>query len=453
MCKRQIIVFAIAARCAVWPVGLCADSIVNGIAEGAGNEDRIIVLEGATGDYYQVSGDTLAGTMDIAGETLTNGGAVYLDKAYSTNDSGLYADSQLMRSDDVNDRILSVVAQQIYGSTNEHPVLTGAGSMVDTIPALQWTNATALSTDNGGTNLIGAYFYTNPVQGFIPAGNYTFHLHAFKSGGGNSMQYGELIESDGTTTNVLCTSTPSSRMTTVMLPFDLNCKLNTNSTRDSSWYLGVLYYAVRTGGAVTLYTVGGGSIDTSLHTPNLNTSLNYATADEMTAVEGATNDAQTRYYNVDGDTLEATMDAGGFGLTNLGDCKFTALELDISDQDLDGKGSIKLRPNNDNIDATCYLRVMGTNAVEHGDAADSVDVSVPAGGAVILSSNGTAIALWQPEYGWDMGDGSISNVQDLGTETITTGGSNIVMSIGTHTSGSNGWYCVDPPGTTNWILW
>ena len=39
------------------------------------------------------------------------------------------------------------------------------------------------------------------------------------------------------------------------------------------------------------------------------------------------------------------------------------------------------------------------------------------------------------------------------THGIEFSASNIVMNIGTHSSGSNGLYTADPPGTTNWILW
>lgn len=192
----------------------------------------------------------------------------------------------------VDDQLDLLFANTFYGATNEHSTLTSYRIFTNAVPD-DWTQGYAL---DAGTNAIGSRL-TETTYSFIPAGQYQHMVYMSENGAGTYTYFSTLIavSTDGATTNTLGTASLAAVEGATVTPYVSITHVSSNWTFASPVYLGVLRYAVRTGGGVVTLTVyGGTSYPTHLNTPTL-ASSGYLTQDD---IAGITNDAVTLATNL-----------------------------------------------------------------------------------------------------------------------------------------------------------
>lgn len=240
-----------------------AESITNGLVKSVVNGGT----SGSTGIVSQVGGiATITFPSPSSKVCITNNQAdvtLTFSNSYRSVAGGLFADAEHVTFGKMLDTFRDVAGASLFGATNAHPVLTGAGSLVDILPGVAWSIPYDLAA---GTNQLGEWYYTNAVNTLIPAGTYMGHYYAGYSGvGGPDVHaYFALIASDGTTTNVLGISDLFD-LATVMTATDSYIHIATNSFLPASWYLGVRLYGIRTGGVSATLTIYGGLTDRDSH--------------------------------------------------------------------------------------------------------------------------------------------------------------------------------------------
>jgi hypothetical protein len=195
-----------------------------------------------------------------SGNVLTNGGGEYT----ITVPTGMASNSPVNRKQ-LYDLLEERSVVTLYGATNTHPSLAGAGSLVYTSPSTSWAITNAALAD--GTNWVADFFTTNATT-LIRAGSYIGRFYAVKSGNKTANAVMQLLVCDTATTNVLDTSAISGEIGTALASYRLHNESETNVT-GTALYLGVRYGIVVSGSgtAPTVTTYGGDPYDTHLETP------------------------------------------------------------------------------------------------------------------------------------------------------------------------------------------
>jgi len=188
-----------------------------------------------------------------------------------------YSNSPVTRQE-LNDGLESASILTLFGATNAHPVIAGFNSLVTEVPATQWSITTNLVA---GTNVIGTFWLTNTTAR-IRNGTYIGRFYAVKNSGNSTVNgYMSLVYSDdnGATTNVIDTSAQSGAFGTSLASYRLVTD-NPSDITNSTLYLGVTYFLVRSGGtAATVTTYGGDPYDTHLETPGIGNAVGYITSE------------------------------------------------------------------------------------------------------------------------------------------------------------------------------
>ncbi|MFC1453552.1 hypothetical protein ACFLQL_00040 [Verrucomicrobiota bacterium] len=255
----------------------------------------------------------LTGTLDASNNVMTNAGTIYINEGsgiqfgndYKTNwpaegDSAADWSSHPATTDvdAANNSFSNVLgielggdyrtnwpegggdtnyistSKSLFGSTNDHPVLSGA-SMVDELPG-EWT--LAYNVPEVGTNLIGIFYDTNAIVDFVASGDFLGFLFAEKTGSGGFYCWIEIIESDGITTNVLATSSVSSWLDLTPSALNIRATLGANYyvSEGTTHYLGVRYWCFRSAQAGYVNTYGGtAAYPTKLLVPILSLTSDY----------------------------------------------------------------------------------------------------------------------------------------------------------------------------------
>jgi len=258
-------------------------------------DTTVATATNTTLDTAKVYADTACTNKLDDGDTLTIG--LYGPYASVTN--------QLINRAQVYDLFADLSVLDLYGSLTAHPVIAGASSLITA-----HETATAVTNVLGaGTNLIGSFIYTNPVE-VIKQGNYEGVFAAEKTVGNSTVQgYIELFYSDdnGATTNIIDTSNLSGEIGGAIAEYRVSAANDTAIT-NSSLYVGVTYYLVRAaqGAGATVVTYLGHPYHTRLETPG------FGSSDEIDPVWTAERDAG---FTVGGDIFpngSNTLSLGSF---------------------------------------------------------------------------------------------------------------------------------------------
>lgn len=183
-----------------------------------------------------------------------------------SSSNGNFRGTELVPWDVMQEQIAQNSDKIIYGATNEHPIIPGNASIIDDIPSTFEVTYNL----NVGTNLLGVFLYTNSVD-LLRQGPYIGRFYAKKTGSGTVTCYLELIEASTTATNLLdVKSGASDPLTTATESFRLLSGVETDTALSAGHYLGIKFYAIKTGvPATTLTLYGGTNYLTSLETPSL----------------------------------------------------------------------------------------------------------------------------------------------------------------------------------------
>ena len=298
--------------------GYYSTDCIFGMAAGAG--DRQYLWKGlyAGGDPWMSLTNTTSGGL------LTIGNIIATNSVNLTNASVTVADATAEQNPvplaQLNELLSDFSQKTLYGVTNAHPFIAGAGSLWSTnISGSAWTNIQTHAA--ASTNFAGTFWNTNCYD-TVRAGNYIGRFFAVAAGGGTKYAYIELVYSDdnGTTTNVIDTSAQvpiGTTLTSYRLTVDNPTEIPA-PTALTNICLGISYYTVRTGvgasGSVTTY--GGEPYDAHLETPGLGSvslGVRGATNVTMSSGFGGVYDSVNRVMAL---TNNSNLNMGGYGITN-----------------------------------------------------------------------------------------------------------------------------------------
>jgi len=237
-------------------LGAGINTNLNFDARVTSNEVSIAVLEGQTNGYMLKAGGTFTGRVDTTIDMVNDG----------------VGQKELITKEYLDYSLQLLAGATLYGSTNAHPSITGAYSLVPD----QNTEYTMTNSLEAGTNYIGTFYRTNAIVNYVPAGTYTLHALVSKSAARREARYvGRLVVSDGTTTNVLAWSDSSEDIPDNALSLlECHADIATNYYAPTGWFLGMDYYLVRYGNAVTVYT--------EFHTNGISSRIDLPSLNEVT---------------------------------------------------------------------------------------------------------------------------------------------------------------------------
>ncbi len=334
-----------------------------------------VQLISQTNDYANINGDTFAGDVNMGANIITNVATLYADEVH-LEEGAPYDLDDAMRYGDVIDLFGQFSSLRLFGTTNAHPVITGASALEGSLPAAGlWAVTNALST---GTNLIGYWYWTNAVGAnvTIPAGLYNMdYWIGYDSIGGPTIS-GQVALVYGTTgsSNEIKRSTIR-LLSSALTEYDDSIYLETNITVTATSYLGVAYYALRSGGvSADLYVQGGTeAYSTHLDTPNLEQAGIYAS---KAYVDGATNDLKGDWIdplNTSTAALQTQVDAkvAKAGDTMTGDLVMSG---DTADLVITNQSDLRIEMYDDtsavegfSVDTTTNHWTVGLNANRAGE--------------------------------------------------------------------------------------
>jgi hypothetical protein len=269
-------------------------------------------------DGYGVTIGTLqTSNANLYANAITNGGnasaSITIPDATATN--------QPVTLSQLNEALETFSAKTLFGVTNAHPTIAGAGSLWSTnIADSAWTNVQTHAA--ASTNLAGVFWNTNCYD-TVRAGNYIGRFFAIAAGGGTKYAYMDLVYSadSGATTNIIDTSAQipiGTSLTSYRLTVDNPSDIAAPTTL-TNICLGVRYYTVRTGGGASgsVTTYGGEPYDAHLETPGLGAvslGARGATNVTMSSGFGGVYDTVTRVMAL---TNNSNLNMGGYGITNF----------------------------------------------------------------------------------------------------------------------------------------
>ena len=239
----------------------------------------------------------------ILSSYVTNYGTATLNLSSGTTVADALAPNQPVSREQLDAIAASFSSIDIYGSTNSHPVISGANSFL-TNQVSVWSTTIVISASAPVTQLIRTVYSAIPITNGIVAGNYQNRIFSSIDNNGTGTSgylYDRLVMSDGITTNYIAAgiSTPF-YPTTIPGYAELTMNLLTNvPVIVTNKYLGVEQYFVKTAGSttssVTLY--GGGEYNSHLSYPGAN----------FTTVDNSEGNAAWSWVTVhSNDTINAT---------------------------------------------------------------------------------------------------------------------------------------------------
>jgi hypothetical protein len=289
---------------------LDAASVITDIQHGQkGGTNLHALADGSGAGFISVMGYN---TLQVA--VTNNQTNVTIEVTDATAEQNPVSLSQL------NTALASFSQKTLYGVTNAHPVIAGAGSLWSTnIACCAWTNIQTHAA--ASTNLAGVFWNTNAYD-TIRAGNYIGRFFAVSAGGGSKFAFIQLVYTpdNGTTTNIIDTASQvpiGTTLTSYRLTTDNKVDI-TAPTALTNLYIGVRYYTVRTGGGPsgTITTYGGEPYDAQLETPGLGpVSLGSRGATNVTMSSGFSGvyDGVSRVMAL---TNSGNLNLAGYSLTN-----------------------------------------------------------------------------------------------------------------------------------------
>jgi len=183
---------------------------------------------------------------------------------------GGYDPTEWITYDDVGKMISTISSQTLYGWTNSHPVIIGAGLLV---PSNAVSPQSIVFPVAIGTNNVGVYAYGKPINQGLQAGSYNGKIFASKNGDSNAYVFSQLVAVTNGGERILATSYLSVPVDkNIIKAFDLNASIKENYFTDATnEYLGVHLYIVSEGVQnVSLYT--GDGFPSSINSPSLDIS-------------------------------------------------------------------------------------------------------------------------------------------------------------------------------------
>ena len=290
---------------------------------------KLNISNGVMTNMVVVSGTTILASGTNIGDTVATQGAAMITNGQQGVTLGLIngttvadatATNQPVTLSQLNEALENFSQKTLFGVTNAHPTIAGAGSLWSTNINSAWTNIQTHAA--ASTNLAGVFWNTNCYD-TVRAGNYIGRFFAIAAGGGTKYAYIQLVYSSdsGATTNIIDTSaqipigtTITSYRLTADNPTDI-----TAPTALTNICLGIRYYTVRTGGGPSgsVTTYGGEPYDAHLETPGLGpVSLESrgATNVTMSSGFGGVYDTVTRVMAL---TNNSNLNMARYGITNV----------------------------------------------------------------------------------------------------------------------------------------
>ena len=210
----------------------------------------------------------------------TNGNA-WTYRGFRRETNSVYQDDEFVTEAHLQEAILELQGATYFLQTNAHPVISGTRATRLDRETDQWlTNALGV-----GSNLVAIWFSTNFVSGgVIPSGPYDLHIHAAKSSAGPGIYIGfDIVRTNGLgIVTVLSGETNIMPGDIIEHDFNLGAIITTPLVVSPTDYIGVRFYAVRTAGAVSLFTHVGGTTDSHFNTPSLGGGSGSTTIDVRT---------------------------------------------------------------------------------------------------------------------------------------------------------------------------
>lgn len=198
---------------------------------------------------------------------ITTNGAYFGSNGFRLSTNANFEDQEWITEKRLQDVLQAREGATYFLQTNAHPVVAGTRLTQITQGSNQFmTNA--LST---GSNFVAVWLSTNFVtSGIIPAGRYDLHIHCYKTGGGPDVAIGfDLVRTNGAGIVTLANGETNVVANQVETDFTLSLHLDTAVVVSTTDYIGVRYYAIKSGAAVNLITHVGGTTDSHFSTPNL----------------------------------------------------------------------------------------------------------------------------------------------------------------------------------------
>lgn len=231
----------------------------------------------------------------------------------STNTS--FQDQEWVTEKRLQTVVLGLKQTVYFLRTNAHPVVAGTlATRLDREPTDQFlTNVLS-----AGSNQVAIWLSTNFVaSGVVPAGNYSFHIHARKTAAGPDVTIGvDLVRTNGSGIVTLASGETNAIPSTTEDDFDLNMSLSAAVVVSPTDYIGVRYYAIRGGGGVNVITHVGGGSDCHFSTPSLGGGVGATTINVQTNGVSANATASTVNF-VGGTNTLVTATNQGSGVVSV----------------------------------------------------------------------------------------------------------------------------------------
>lgn len=247
-----------------------------------------------------VVGDGTMTNLIQAGTTLSDlqfavntNGQVFASNGFRLDTNVTFADNEWVTEEHLQAALLTLEGATYFVQTNDHPVVSGTKA---TRLTKQTTDQYFTNVLSAGSNQLVIWLSTNFVSsGIIPAGNYDFHIHARKTSAGPDAIIGfDLVRTNGSGISTLANGETNAIPSTTESDFLLSLHLDAPVLVSTTDYIGIRYYAIRGGGAVSVITHVGGVTDSHFTTPNLangggGTSTSFGVSSNGTTFTTATN--------------------------------------------------------------------------------------------------------------------------------------------------------------------
>lgn len=196
----------------------------------------------------------------------TNGN-VWAYSGFRRSTNSLFEDDEWVTESHLQTLLESLEGFTFFLRTNAHPVVAGT---LATRLTRETTDQFLTNALSAGSNQVAIWFSTNFVSsGVIPAGSYDFHVHARKTAAGPDAIIGfDLVRTNGSGISTLASGETNAIPTTTESSFLMSVHLDSPVIVSPTDYIGVRYYAIRGGGAVSVITHVGGTTDSHFTTPN-----------------------------------------------------------------------------------------------------------------------------------------------------------------------------------------